>query len=82
MFFSLWVLRIALCVSFSMGSEDCFVWFFSMGSEDCLYEFEDCVFLSLWVLRILCVFVSYVLRIVLCIFVYISEDCFVCFCLL
>ena len=28
MFFSLWVLRIALCVFFSVGSEDCFVWFF------------------------------------------------------
>ena len=46
-FFSLWVLRIlgiALCVFFSMGSEDCFCVFFSMGSEDyfvcfCLYGF-------------------------------------------
>ena len=51
MFFSLWVLRIVLCVFFSMGSE-----FFSlitlcvfvyMGSEDCLCVFvymdsEDC----------------------------------------
>ena len=32
MFLSLWVLRIALCVFVSMGSEDCFVCF-------CLYEF-------------------------------------------
>ena len=39
MFFSLWVLRIALCVFFSMGSEDCFVCFFSMGSEDCFVCF-------------------------------------------
>ena len=42
MFFSLWVLRIAWCVFFSMGSEDCF--------------FLVCF--CLWVLRIvLCVFV-------------------------
>ena len=30
MFFSLWVLRIALCVFVSMGSEDCFDVFVSM----------------------------------------------------
>ena len=42
MFLSLWVLRIVLCVFFSMGSEDCLIAlcvFFSMGSEDCLYGF-------------------------------------------
>ena len=52
MFFSLWVLRIALCVFFSVGSEDCFVWFFFlrvlrivlyvfvyMSSEDCFAYF-------------------------------------------
>ena len=52
MFFSLWVLRIALCVFFSVGSEDCFVWFFFlwvlrialyvfvyMSSEDCFVCF-------------------------------------------
>ena len=67
MFFSLWVLRIALCVFVSMGSEDCFVCF-------CLYGLCGmfCWFLSQWVLRIiLCVFFSMG-----------SEDCFVCFCLL
>ena len=32
MFFSLWVLRIVLCVFSSVGSEDCFVCF-------CLYGF-------------------------------------------
>ena len=31
MFLSIWVLRIALCVFFSMGSEDCFVCFFLYG---------------------------------------------------
>ena len=30
MFFSLWVLRIILCVFVSMGSDECFV-FFSLG---------------------------------------------------
>jgi hypothetical protein len=41
-FFSLWVLRIALCVFVSMGSGDCFVCF-------CLYGFWGlfCVFLSI-----------------------------------
>ena len=66
MCFTLWVLRIAWCVFFSMGSEDCHVCC-------CLYGFCGlfCVFLSIWVLRI-----------VLCVFVYMSsEDCFVCFCL-
>jgi hypothetical protein len=39
-FFSLWVLRIALCVFFSIDSEDCFVCFFSIGSEDCFVCFR------------------------------------------
>ena len=52
MFFSLWVLRIAWCVFFSMGSEDCLVCFLSiwvlrivlcvfvyMDSEDCFVCF-------------------------------------------
>ena len=51
MCFTLWVLRIALSVVVSMGSEDCFVFFslwvlgialcvfFSMGSEDCFVCF-------------------------------------------
>ena len=48
-FFSLWILGIALCVFslwvlrmvfFSMGSEDCSLCvFFSMGSEDCFVCF-------------------------------------------
>jgi len=47
-FLSLWVLRIALCVFVSMGSEDCFVCF-------CLYEFtEDCfVFLVIHMYQML-----------------------------
>ena len=31
MFLFIWILRIVLCVFFSMGSEDCFVCFFPYG---------------------------------------------------
>ena len=54
MFFSLWVLRIALCVFSIWVLRIIFCVFVSMGSDECF------VFFSLWVLRIvLYVFVCY-----------------------
>jgi hypothetical protein len=61
---------------FSVGSEDCFVWFFFLWVlRIVLYVF---VYMSSGI--VLCVFVYMSSGIVLCIFVYMSsEDYFVCF---